>query len=195
MTTVKAAAELVVIGASLGGLDATSKLLAALPESFAVPIALAQHRRADPESRLEAVLAKLCCRRVCEPNHGDAIAPHTVYLAPADYHLLVERGTFALSVDEPHCFSRPSIDVLFESAADAYGSTLVAVLLTGASNDGARGLRAIQRAGGVTIVQDPDDAESPIAPRAALACMTPDHVVPLPDISVLLRSRCGGTVS
>lgn len=185
--------DLVVVGASLGGLTALQTLLAALPEGFAVPIAVAQHRRPDGDSRLVELLAKKTSLRVKEPDDKDEIERRTVYVAPADYHLLVERqGAFALSVDEPVVFARPSIDVLFESAAEAYGRRLAAVLLTASSEDGAAGMAAVAERGGVTVVEDPASAASPVAGLAALARTRVQHVLPVAEIGPLLGGLAGG---
>lgn len=185
--------DLVVIGASLGGLAALQTLLSGLPEGFSVPIAVAQHRRPDNDSRLPALLAKKTPLRVKEPDDKEAIERGTVYLAPADYHLLVERaGAFALSVDGPVSFARPSIDVLFESAAAAYGRRLAAVLLTASSDDGAAGMAAVAEAGGVTVVEDPASAASPVAVLAALARTRVQHVLPIVEIGPLLGGLAGG---
>ena len=184
--------KLVTIGASLGGIDALHSLLKPLPTDFGAAVAVVLHRRPDSESRLAEVIGLRCALPVCEPEDKAAIKPGHVYLAPADYHLLVEPGQFALSIDEPECFSRPSVNVLFESAADAYGRRVCAVVLTGSSDDGAEGLAAVRRAGGVTVVQDPSTAESPVAPRAALARGTVDHVLALEQITPLLVRLCKG---
>ena len=164
---------LIVIGASLGGLDALTTVLGALPEGFSVPIALAQHRRPDGDSRLADIFSRKTSLIVREPEDKDPILPGHVYVAPADYHLLIEQERFSLSIDPPVSYARPSIDVLFESAAEAFGPKLVAVLLTGASDDGAAGIAAAARRGGRTFVQDPATALSPIAPRAALTRTRP----------------------
>lgn len=185
--------DLVVVGASLGGLAALQTLLAALPEGFTVPVAVAQHRRPDGDSRLVELLAKKTSLRVKEPDDKDEIERRTVYLAPADYHLLVERpGAFALSVDEPVVFARPSIDVLFETAAEAYGRRLAAVLLTASSEDGAAGMAAVAERGGVTVVEDPASAASPVAGLAALARTRVQHVLPVAEIGPLLGGLAGG---
>jgi two-component system chemotaxis response regulator CheB len=185
--------DLVVVGASLGGLAALQTLLAGLREGFSVPIAIAQHRRPDGESRLAELLARHTPLRVKEPDDKEAIERGTVYVAPADYHLLVERaGAFALSVDGPVSFARPSIDVLFESAAEAYGRRLAAVLLTASSDDGAAGMAAVAEGGGVTVIEDPASAASPVAGLAALARTRVQHVLPIGEIGPLLSGLAGG---
>ena len=183
---------LVTIGASWGGLQATETLLSALPDSFETPIAIAQHRAVDSGSgALSRMLSLRSGLDVCEASDKDAIEPRRVYVAPPDYHLLVEPGGFALSIDEPVQFSRPSIDVMFETAADAYGPELIAVVLTGANADGAAGLVAVKRMGGTTIVQDPASAERAEMPRSAIATGAADHVLPLEEIAPKLASLVG----
>lgn len=181
------AVEVVAIGASWGGLQAVGAVLADLPGEFGAAVVLAQHRPADtPTSHLETLLDARCALTVCEAEDKQALAAATVLVAPAGYHMLVEQGSVALSVDEPRHHSRPSIDVLLGSAADAYGERACGVVLTGANADGAEGLAAIARRGGATIVQDPGGAERREMPDAALA-MTPDaRVVGLADIGALL---------
>ena len=183
---------LVAIGASWGGLQATETLLSALPDSFEIPIAIAQHRAVDSGSgALSRMLSLRSGLDVCEASDKDAIEPRRVYVAPADYHLLVEPGGFALSIDEPVQFSRPSIDVMFETAADSYGPRLIAVVLTGANADGAAGLAAVKRAGGTTIAQEPASAEKRAMPEAAIATGAVDHVLPLAEIAPRLGALVG----
>jgi two-component system chemotaxis response regulator CheB len=183
--------DLVVIGASLGGLTATRHLLAELPTSFPAAVAIVQHRRPDTVSALEELLAAVSKLPVREPQDREPIVPGTVYLAPAGYHLLVERGWLTLSLDGPVSWARPSIDVLFESAAEAYGRRVAAVLLTGSSEDGAAGMEAVARRGGLTVVEDPGSAHSPVSPAAALARTAVHHVLPLESIPGLLLGMLG----
>ena len=183
--------EVVAIGASLGGLRALQVLLPALPPGLPASVIVAQHRRADPDSRLQWLLAQACALPVIEPEDKLPLEAGHVYLAPSDYHLLVERGWLALSVDPPVQFARPSIDVLFESVADAYGPRALGVMLTSASADGAAGAAAIKRAGGQVLVQDPATAESPVGPRAVIAQTAVDAVLPLEALAAALLSRCG----
>ena len=178
----------VVIGASLGGFDAVRLLLGRLPASFPAPIVLVQHRMSDVDGLLLDLLRVDSPLPVSEPEDKDPIVPGCAYLAPSDYHLLVERGFFSLSTEDPVCHARPSIDVLFQSAADAYGSSAVAVLLTGSNRDGANGARAVKKAGGRVLVQDPRTALSPVAPEAALECTVVDSVLALPRIADRLAS-------
>jgi two-component system chemotaxis response regulator CheB len=184
------APELIAIGASLGGFSAVRTVLEALPTDLGCSVVIVQHRAADPDSRLVELLARHSAMPVIEPEDKAPIEPNHVYLAPSDYHLQVERGTFSLSVDPPQLFARPSIDVLFESVADAYGPVAVAVILTGSNEDGAAGAVAIKRAGGKVIVQDPKTAESGVAPRAVLARVVADMVVPLESIAAELAKCC-----
>jgi len=176
-------ARLVAIGASLGGFIAVRTVLEGLPKDLGCGVVVAQHRASDPYSRLVELLASTCPLPLIEPEDKTPIAANHVYLAPSDYHMLVEQGSLSLSVDPPLLFARPSIDVLFESVADAYGAGAVAVILTGSNEDGARGAAAIKRAGGTVLVQDPKSAQSPVAPLAVLARTKADAVLPLEGIA------------
>lgn len=182
--------EMVVIGASLGGLDALEELLSGLPADFPPPTAIAQHRRPDDSSRLVQLLASHCALPVLEPEDKDPIEPGHVYLAPPDYHLLIDGGRWSLSTEGRVSYARPSIDVLFESAADAFGARMIAVVLTGSNADGALGIQAIKQRGGIAIVQDPRTALSPVAPQAVLDSSTADYILPLGEISALLVKLC-----
>lgn len=186
--------ELVVIGASAGGVSALLALLAPLPAGFALPIVAVLHLLPRHRSQLDSVLANHLALPVREPADKEAIAPGTVYVASADYHLLVEADrSFSFSSDPPVSFSRPSIDVLMSSAADAYGPALAGVLLTGANMDGAEGMAAIHERGGLTLVQQPAEADVPTMPEAAIARCPPDHILPLKGIQqMLLRLGAGG---
>jgi two-component system, chemotaxis family, protein-glutamate methylesterase/glutaminase len=182
--------ELVAIGTSWGGLDALRRLLANLPDELDVPIAIAQHRGpGSVEGGLEAILQREIARPVHEVDDKDPIERLRVYLAPPDYHLLVERGSFALSTGERVQYARPSIDVLFESAADAYGEGVIGVILTGANEDGAAGLRRIAERGGTAVVQDPETAERRTMPDAAIAAAAA-VVLPLEEIAPYIASLC-----
>ena len=184
--------ELVAIGASWGGLHAIEVVLSGLPDGFRTPIALAQHRAVDLGSgALARMLSLRSGLEVREVDDKDAIEPGGVYLAPPDYHLLVDPSGFALSTEEVVQYSRPSIDVLFDSAADTYGERLIGVLLTGANDDGAYGIRRVKRRGGVTIAQDPATAVRPEMPAAAIATRAVDHVVPLDEIGPKLGELVG----
>jgi two-component system chemotaxis response regulator CheB len=233
--------EIVVVGTSLGGLHALEVLLAGLPDNLPVPMAITQHRHRDSDDSLCVFLQGHCALPLKEAEDKEVILPGRVYLAPADYHLLVEAGyshqvttkdmalpalqrtndtsennmvsqrnlqdrqkvgvpTFALSTEAPVLHARPSIDALFESAADAYGEKIIGVLLTGASNDGSQGLIKIKANGGLVIVQDPTSAESPTMPKAAIsafkqqrstnAAIAVDWILPLHDIAPLIVNLC-----
>jgi two-component system chemotaxis response regulator CheB len=189
----------VVVGASLGGLHALEILLAGLPENFPLPMAIAQHRHKNADA-LSAVLQRKCALPLSEAEDKEVIAPGHVYLAPADYHLLVEVGCLALSTEAPVAYARPSINVLFESAADAYGKRVIGVILTGSSDDGAKGLATIKANGGIPIVQEPTTAQSPTMPKAAInalqkqrspnTALATDWILPLCDIAALIVNLC-----
>jgi len=164
---VTTAPALVVVGMSWGGLQAFSALLRRLPADYPVPVAVVQHRSRESTSLLALVLQDAAALPVHEVEDHDPIVPG-VHLAPADYHLLVGDGLFNLSVDPPVRFSRPSIDVTFTSAAESYGARVAGVVLTGANDDGARGLACSAEHGGLALVQDPATAEVPTMPQAAL---------------------------
>jgi two-component system chemotaxis response regulator CheB len=183
--------EIVVIGTSYGGLAALQTLLPALAPAFPAPLVVAQHRGKDADDGLCEFLRRRCPLPLSEPNDKERIESGHVYLAPRDYHLLVERGRFALSTDAPVAFARPSIDVLFESAADAYRELAVGVVLTGANRDGARGLARIKSYGGVAVVQEPGGAESRAMPEAAIAAAAIDRVLALAEIAPYLNGLCG----
>ena len=182
--------RIVAIGSSWGGLEALSVLLAGLPADFPAPVLIAQHRSPQGHSSaLANLLSGHSKLTVVEADDKEPIEPGHVYLAPSDYHLLVETGSLALSTAELVRYSRPSVDVLFESAADAYGAGVIGVVLTGANDDGARGLARIRRHGGVGVVQDPATALRREMPEAAVASGA-DHVVPLDEIAPLLVHLC-----
>lgn len=163
--------ELVVIGASKGGTRALQVVCEALPAGFPLPVAVVVHRDKGSGEELAALLQKATSLVVAEPDDKEAIQPGRVYLAPPNYHLLVEGSHFALSVDEVVEYARPSIDVLFESAAEVYRDRLIGVILTGENEDGARGLAAITARGGLAVAQDPATAEAPSMPAAAIAAV------------------------
>jgi two-component system chemotaxis response regulator CheB len=182
-------AELIVIGASAGGVAALLALLAPLPARFALPIVAALHLLPRHDSQLGRVLGARLSLPVREARDKEPVQPGVVYVASADYHLLIERDrSFSFSSDAPVSYARPSIDVLMASAADAYGPALAGVLLTGANMDGAEGMAAIKSRGGLTIVQQPQDADVATMPEAAIARCTPDHILPLKDIRHMLLS-------
>jgi two-component system chemotaxis response regulator CheB len=178
----KGTSKIVVMGTSAGGLRALENVLGGLPATFGLPIVIVQHRSKESDAFAE-VLSNLVKIPVREAEDKDPLVTPGVYVGPPDYHLMVEPGRLALSTDEPVNFSRPSIDVMFESAADAYGAGVVAVLLTGANADGTRGLLRIRSVGGYAVVQDPATAESVEMPGSAIKEGAVDKVIPLDDIS------------
>jgi two-component system chemotaxis response regulator CheB len=182
-------ADAVVIGASAGGVEVLSMLLSALPAACRLSFFIVMHIPRERPSLLPEVFGVRCALPVMEAEDKEPIQPGTVYFAPPDYHLLIDRGpAFALSTDEAVHFSRPSIDVLFDSAADIYGERLIGVILTGANQDGAEGLAAIGRAGGRTVVQDPVSAAVAYLPEAALKQGPVDLVLSLPQLRDLFAS-------
>lgn len=176
-----------VVGGSSGGIEALTTLLPALPPGLQAAVLVVMHMPREPRSRLLEVFKPRCALPVQEAQDKDAVRPGTVYFCPPDYHLLVDQGPrIALSVDAPVLYSRPSIDVLFESAADFYGEQLVGILLSGANEDGARGLQAIHAAGGLVIVQEPSSAPVSTMPLAAMARVDAHHVLPPKGIADLI---------
>ena len=185
--------QAVVIGASAGGVRALARILGGLRPDFPLPLVVVQHIGADGADSLPHHLDSLSPLPVREAEEKEPVEPGTVYLAPPDYHLLIERDrTFSLSQEERVNFARPSIDVLFETAAAAYGPRLIGVVLTGANRDGSAGLKAVREHGGLAIVQDPGEAESDVMPRAALAVAGADHVATAAGIAALLVGLAGG---
>jgi two-component system chemotaxis response regulator CheB len=183
--------DLICIGASWGGLNAVGRILTDLPSELEQPIVVAQHRHPDsPEGALAELLHLRSDRPVVDAEDKMLIEPRHVYVAPPDYHLLVERGSLALSIDARIKFSRPSIDVLFESAAYAYGPAVVGIILTGANEDGAAGLARIKERGGVALIQDPAEAVRRRMPDAAIAATEADAVLPLEELGKFLYGLC-----
>lgn len=188
----RARVRAVAIGASAGGVEALSALLPTISATLEVAVFVVLHLPANRRSRLAEIFASQCPRPVREAEDKIPIEQGTIYFAPPDYHLLIDRepadgdGRLALSTEPPIRFSRPSIDVLFESAADAYGERLLGILLTGASEDGADGLLAVRAAGGTTIVQHPDEAVVPTMVQAALARGAAERVMTLAQIAGVL---------
>jgi len=186
--SLKGRIEAIVIGASAGGVEALGLILPRLPAKFRPSLLIVLHLPRERPSLLVEIYEKRCALPIREADDKEPIEPGTVYFAPPDYHMLVERNRqIALSTEEPVHFSRPSVDVLFESAADAFGSRLLGVILTGANEDGAAGLHAIHRAGGVTVVQQPDSAKVPLMVVSALQRNPADFVLSLPEIAELLK--------
>jgi two-component system chemotaxis response regulator CheB len=173
--------RLVVVGASAGGLHALRTLMSGLPADFEIPIVIVQHRA--KESELLCELLQECSHMPVQEVVDKMDLSRGVYVGPPDYHLLVDDGYFSLTTDEPVRYSRPSIDVMFESAVDTYGMDVVGVVLTGANADGARGLRRIVDAGGHAVVQDPETAEVRVMPRSAAKAVPEACVLPLDDIA------------
>jgi two-component system chemotaxis response regulator CheB len=181
--------DAIVIGTSAGGVEALSVLLPALPASLRASVFVVVHLPRERPSLLAEIFAPKCALPVREGEDKMVVEPGTVYFAPPDYHLLIDKGPqLALSVDALVHYSRPSIDVLFESAADVYAKRLIGVILTGANEDGSAGLAAVGRLGGVTIVQEPDSAQVPLMVLSALRRSAPDFILPLDDIAALLRT-------
>ena len=180
--------EAVVIGASAGGFEALLAILAGLPATYPMPLVAVLHLPDNHDSRLAELFDFRLTLRVREARDKESLEPGILYFAPSSYHLSIENDhSFSLSCEERVNYARPSIDVLFASAADAYGKSLAGILLTGANYDGAAGMAGMQVAGGLTIVQDPASAEIPTMPDAALRRMTPDLILPLAEIHSVLR--------
>lgn len=181
--------EALVIGASAGGIDALLRILPALPAPCPFPVVALLHLPEDRDSRLAEVFRQHLAMPVLQAEDKAPLAPGAVYFAPPGYHLSIESDrSFSLSQEEPVHFSRPSIDILMASAADAYGRHLCGMLLTGASADGAAGMDAIGRAGGLTVVQDPADADIATMPAAAIRLRAPDLILPLDAMRALLAT-------
>lgn len=177
----------IVIGASAGGLRALKTLLPRLPKDFPCPLLIVQHISPQSDSYMSTMLNEASQIQVKEADEKEKVMPGTAYIAPPDYHLLVEYDhTLSLSADEKVNYSRPSIDVLFDSAADTFGPSLIGIILTGANSDGAEGLRAVKKRGGYTIVQDPEDAESKTMPLEAIKLVKPHSILTLTEIIHLL---------
>lgn len=195
--------DAVAIGASAGGVEALSVLLRAVPAGLRAAILIVLHLPRERDSVLADIFSAKCARPVREAEDKEPVQPGTVYFAPPDYHLLVDRAgppggpsavQLALSADDLVNFSRPSIDVLFESAADVYGPRLLGIILTGANHDGAAGLAAVHEASGITVVQHPDTAQSSLMPMAAIKRSPVDYVLTLEQIAALLRTLDGDRV-
>jgi two-component system chemotaxis response regulator CheB len=185
--------DLVVVGTSWGGLAALRTLVGGLPGSFQMAVTLVQHRHKHSDHLLRTLLQERSALEVCEVEDKMPLEQGRIYVAPADYHTLVEPGHFSLSTDAPVRYSRPSIDVTFSSAADSYAHRTVGVVLTGANADGADGLRRISDRGGLALVQDPDSAESRTMPAAARKAVPRARVMTLLGISEFLVTLPAGT--
>jgi two-component system, chemotaxis family, protein-glutamate methylesterase/glutaminase len=184
--------DLVVVGTSWGGLAALRMLVAGLPETFMMAVTLIQHRHKDSDHLLRVLLQERSALEVCEVEDKMPLEHGRIYVAPPDYHTLVEPGHFSLSTEAPVRYSRPSIDVTFNSAADSYAHRTVGIVLTGANADGAEGLRKISDRGGMAVVQDPTTAESPTMPAAAMKVVPRARVMSLPDIIAFVRGLPAG---
>jgi two-component system chemotaxis response regulator CheB len=188
-------AEAVVMGASAGAVEALSQILPGLTADFPLPILIVVHLPPDTNNILSDLFSAKCKIEVKEAEDKEAIRPAVAYFAPPNYHLLVEsEGLLSLSSDEPEMFSRPAINVLFESAADVFGSGLVGIILTGASNDGAHGLKVIGEAGGLALVQESTTAAAPAMPHAAREACPTAQVLKLEEILDVLRGLSGQTL-
>lgn len=177
----------IVIGVSSGGLNVLKILLPALPADFCLPIIIVQHVGAHSENYWIDLLDGMCKLTIKEADEKEIITKGNVYISPANYHLLVEKDhTLSLSTEQKINFARPSIDVLFESAAEAYKDKLIGIILTGSNNDGAKGIKKIQEYGGLTIVQDPNTAESQYMPTSAISAISPDYILSIEKMINLL---------
>jgi two-component system chemotaxis response regulator CheB len=180
----------VVIGSSAGGLFALGAILEKLPANYPLAVIVVQHRSRDANVLFEEMLQQKCKIKVKQADEKEKIAPGTVYIAPPNYHLLVELNeTFSLSAGETVKYSRPSIDILFETAAEAFGSNLIGIIMTGSNSDGANGLQAISRFGGITIAQDPEEAQYAAMPLAAIEIGAAKKVMKLHDIAGFLTGE------
>jgi two-component system, chemotaxis family, protein-glutamate methylesterase/glutaminase len=184
--------DIVVVGTSWGGLAALRTLVGGLPRDFMMAVTLVQHRHKDSDQLLRVLLQERSSLEVCEVEDKMPIEHGRVYVAPPDYHTLVERGHYSLSTEAPVRYSRPSIDVTFMSAADSYAHRTVGIVLTGANADGAEGLRRISDRGGMAIVQDPATAESRIMPEAACRRVARARVMPLEEIVAFVTTLPAG---
>jgi len=179
--------DAIVIGASSGGMNAMKVMFPLLPKDFNTPIIMVQHISPRSEGHWIALLNEISNLEIKEADEKELISKGIIYIAPPNYHLLIEKDkTLSLTIDERVNYARPSIDVLFESAAEAYQNKLIGVVLTGSNNDGANGLKRIKESGGLTIVQQPKTAESPFMPASAIDIAAPDYILDLEDIIKLL---------
>ena len=179
--------EAIVIGVSSGGMSAMKVLFSLLPKDFNTPIIIVQHINARSDSHWIKLLNEKSNLHIKEADEKEKIESGNIYIAPPNYHLLIEKDkTFSLTIDERVNFARPSIDVLFESAAEAYKNKLIGIVLTGSNNDGTNGIKRIKECGGLAIIQDPKTAESAYMPASAIAAIEPDYVLPLENIVELL---------
>lgn len=181
-------AEILVIGGSAGSFNHMQHLVSILPAGFLMPVVIVIHRGRQYKSILEGLFQQRSEVKVKEAGDKEPLEPGNVYIAPAGYHLLVEQNrSLSLDVSEPLWYSRPSIDVLFESAADSYGNRAMGILFSGANEDGAKGLAMIRKHGGLTLAQHPEDAEFGVMPAAAIAMDAVDLVFHSNDISLIIN--------
>ncbi len=179
--------EAVVIGVSSGGMSALKYLFSALPADFGIAIIVVQHVSARSDNQWIKLLNEISKLNIKEADEKEKIEPGNAYIAPSNYHLLIEKDkTFSLTIDERVNFARPSIDVLFETAAEAYKNKLIGIVLTGSNHDGTKGIKRIKECGGLAIVQDPKTADSPYMPASAIAAIEPDYILSLEKIVELL---------
>lgn len=179
--------EAIVIGVSSGGMNAMKIIFSLLPKDFNTPIIIVQHIGARSDNHWIKLLNQKSNVYIKEADEKEKIENGIVYIAPPNYHLLIEKNkTFSLTIDGRVNFARPSIDVLFESAADAYKNKLIGIILTGANNDGTKGIKRVKECGGLTIIQDPKTAESSYMPASAIMAIKPDYILSLEDITYLL---------
>ena len=179
--------EAIVIGVSSGGMNAMKVMFSLLPKDFNTPVIIVQHIGAHSDNLWVRLLNEKSNLPIKEADEKEKIENGKVYIAPPNYHLLIEKDrTFSLTVDKHVNYSRPSIDVLFESAAEVYAGKLIGVILTGSNNDGTNGIKRVKECGGLTIIQDPDTAESAFMPKSAIAAIKPDYVLSLEGITELL---------
>ncbi|NEW80024.1 MAG: chemotaxis protein CheB [Gelidibacter sp.] len=179
--------EAIVIGLSSGGMSAMKMMFSILPKDFGIPIVIVQHINANSNGFWIKFLNDNSNLNIKEADEKEKIMPGNIYIAPPNYHLLIEKNkTFSLTIDERVNFARPSIDVLFETAAETYKEKLIGIVLTGANQDGTEGIKHIKEFGGLAIIQDPETAESSYMPASAMAAIKADYILPLAEIIALL---------
>jgi len=187
--------EAIVIGASAGGLQALSVLLSVIPGDYSLPVIIVQHRTKEINDLLETLLQRNCSVKVTQAKEKEKIQNGTVYIAPGNYHLLIEQDrSFSLSSDSRVKNSRPSIDVLFETAAEVYQSRLIGIILTGTNDDGAEGIKAIYHYKGLTVAQDPEEAQYKVMPESAIRTGMVTTILPLEEIQQLIVQQSKSTV-
>jgi two-component system chemotaxis response regulator CheB len=184
--------EAIVIGVSSGGMITLNTILRHLPSDFALSIIIVQHQHPESDDFIAKFLDARCSLTVKQADEKESILPGVIYITPPNYHLMIEEDrTFSLTIDKRVHYARPSIDILFETAADVFGEKLVGIILTGANEDGNHGLRKIKESGGLTIVQDPDTAEVDTMPKAAIASTKVDYILPLEKIGLFICTLYG----